>query len=457
MPREWFRRRCEFRGLARPRGSQFSKRWVGPSGSPGGVVRQATRPASRNADNPGAARWLGPRGTFRLEPPRLRTDADPAEERHETRFELYFDLVFAAALSQLGAALVRHPSAPVFARFAAMFIVVVWPWALYTMYANRFDTDDLIFRLSKAAGMLAIAALAVNLPRVMAGRGGTTGFAIGYVVLRIILIALYGRARAHVQGDGRRLCEVLIAGYGCTTLLWLGSVFVPDPDRYLLWTTAMLVDFAIPVRAWATLRGHAVVVSHLTERYGTFFIIVLGEAVIASVTGLSRLTFTFESWAVAAGCLVVALAMWWIYFDLADTSVVGRGVLGLIFVYGQFPLLAGVAAFGEGTKLAILETGHNGLSAGARWALGGGVGAFALSLALFHLGAESTSVHDRTFRGRIALGSVGVTLAAAGGSLSPFAFVALVGCAALGQLLLEARTPRAGSLDPEASGDTAIT
>lgn len=239
-----------------------------------------------------------------------------------------------------------------------------------------------------------------------------------------------------------------MTGYTCTTLLWLGSIFVPAPARYLLWGAAMLGDFAIPVRAWAALKGHAVVVSHLTERYGTFFIIVLGEAVIASVTGLSRLTFTFESWAVAAGCLVIALGMWWIYFDLADTSVVGRGVLGLIFVYGQFPLLAGVAAFGEGTKLAILEAAQSGLGAGARWAIGGGVGAFALSLALFHLGAESTSAHDRTFRGRIALGSTGLALAAAGSSLPPLAFVAVIDCAVLGQLLLEARTPRATLRNP---------
>jgi hypothetical protein len=141
--------------------------------------------------------------------------------------------------------------------------------------------------------------------------------------------------------------------------------------------------------------------------------------------------------------------MWWIYFDLADTSVVGRGVLGLIFVYGQFPLLAGVAAFGEGTKLAILAAGHNGLGAGARWAIAGGVGAFSLSLALFHLGAESTSARDPTFRGRIALGSAVLALAAAGSSLPPLAFVTIIDCAVLGQLLLEARSPRATLRGPE--------
>jgi hypothetical protein len=81
--------------------------------------------------------------------------------------------------------------------------------------------------------------------------------------------------------------------------------------------------------------------------------------------------------------------------------------------------------------------------------LGGGIGAFALSLALFHLGAETTSVRDRTFRSRIALASVALAVAAAGGSLPPLGFVGVIGCAVLGQLLLEARTPRTGLPDRE--------
>lgn len=225
--------------------------------------------------------------------------------------------MFVAAVSQLGAALARDPSARVFARFAALFVVIVWAWVLYTMYANRFDTDDLIFRLAKSGAMLAIAALAVNLHRVMAGDGGTVGFAAGYVVLRLLLIALYGRARHHVRGEGRRLVDTYIAGYSFTTGLWFLSIFVPGPFRYVLWALAMLIDLAIPTRAWASLKGRSVVISHLTE-----------------------------SWIVGALCFVVALCLWWTYFDLADTSVVGRGALGLIFVYCHFPLLAGVAAFG---------------------------------------------------------------------------------------------------------------
>ena len=266
--------------------------------------------------------------------------------------------------------------------------MIVWAWVLYTLYANRFDTDDLIFRLSKSGAMLAIAAIAVIVPRATAGHGGTIGFAISYVVLRALLIGLYGRAWRQVHGDARRLCEVYIAGYSLTTALWLASIFTPGPVRYVLWGVAMVVDLIIPTRAWRTLRGASVVTSHLVERFGTFFIIVLGESVAAAVAGVAGFEFTVASWFVGGLCFVVALSLWWIYFDLADTSVVGRGALGLIFVYAHFSLLGGVAAFGEGTKLAIMDAAGPSISAGARWAMAGGVAAFALSLAVIHLGGR---------------------------------------------------------------------
>lgn len=415
--------------------------YAGKSGAPA-----LTHPV---AMPPNTTRILGAGGTFRLEPPRLRTTADPRQPRHATWFELYFDLVFVAAIAQLGAALERDPSAAVFARFAALFVVVVWAWILYALYANRFDTDDLIFRLAKSGGMLAIAAVAVTLHRVMEGDGGTVGFAIAYVALRSFLIGLYVRARNHVSGPGRELSTVYIAGYSFTTGLWLVSVFVPSPVREVLWGVAMVIDLLIPTRAWAVLKGASVVVSHLTERFGTFFIIVLGESVIAAVAGVAGLEFTLESWIVAGACIVVAQCLWWVYFDIADTSVVGRGVLGLIFVYGHFPLLAGVAVFGEGTRLAVTEAADPGLSAAARWALAGGIGTFALSLSVLHIGAEWTSLRDRPFVGRIRLAVLLFALAAWGGGLPPVVFVTLFLGAVLTQLLLDAFMPYRSSVSSD--------
>jgi low temperature requirement protein LtrA len=150
--------------------------------------------------------------------------------------------------------------------------------------------------------------------------------------------------------------------------------------------------------------------------------------------------FSADAWIVAATCFVIALALWWVYFDLADTSVVGRGRLGLVFLYAHIPLFPGVAAFGAGTKIAISHADQATLIAGGRWALAGGIAAFSLSLAALHLGAEWTSPRDRTFIGRLVLAAFLIALAALGGGISPLAFVALVATGVVGQLLLEAFT-----------------
>ena len=378
--------------------------------------------------------------TFRLEPPRLRTTEDPGEQRHTTWFELYFDLVFVAAVTELATGLAKHPSGVVFARFAGLFVVVAWAWTGFTMYANRFDTDDVIYRVAKSAAALAVAALAVQIPGVIAGHRGTVGFAAAYVVVRSVLIAMYVRARRHVRGEGRALIDLYTATFVLTTSLWLVSIFVPGPYRYVLWGLAIAIDLAAPPRAWQMLRTAPVVVSHVTDRFGTFFIIVLGESVVAVVAGVAGFGFSFESWFVACSCFVIALCLWWIYFDLADTSVLGRGVLGLVYLYAHFPLFAGVAAFGAGTKLAITQAAHAGLVVGTRWALAGGIAGFALALALLHLGADWTSPRDRTFLGRLALAALLIVLAAIGDGISPLAFVLVVAIAVLGQLLLEAFT-----------------
>jgi low temperature requirement protein LtrA len=379
-------------------------------------------------------------GTFRLEPPRLRLSEEETAERHATWFELYFDLVFAAALAELATGLARDPSATVFARYIGLFIVVQWAWAGFTYYANRFDTDDLIYRLAKAGAALAVAASAIEIPRLMADEGGSIVFAVSYAVVTSLLIALYARARLHLQGEGRRFVGVLIATFSASTGLWLLSIFVPAPYRFVLWGLALGANLGVLPYAWGMLTGPRIVVSHITERFGTFFIVVLGQSVVAVVAAVAGFEFSVTSWVVAAICFVIALSLWWIYFDLADTSVVGRGRLGLVYLYGHIPLFPGVVAFGAGTKLAITHAGDSGMGAGARWAFAGGIAAFVLALAILHIGAEWTSLRDRTFVGRLLLAATLIALAAVGGGLAPLVFVFLVAGAVLGQLLLEAFT-----------------
>src|SRR5258708_21067932 len=104
-----------------------------------------------------------------LRPPRLRTDLREEGERHATWYELYFDLVFVAAVSQLATALSREPTTAGFLRFAGLFVQIAWAWAGFAFYANRFETDAVAYRLVKAIAMLPIAPLAISVHWLMPG------------------------------------------------------------------------------------------------------------------------------------------------------------------------------------------------------------------------------------------------------------------------------------------------
>jgi low temperature requirement protein LtrA len=376
-----------------------------------------------------------PESWFR--PPRLRTQSEEEGERHATWFELFFDLIFVAAFAQLATALSRDPSAAGFLRFAGLFVPIAWAWSGFTFYANRFDTDDVAYRLVKAAAMLAIAALATSVHSVMRNGHGSVTFALSFVATRACLLALYVRARRHVRGAGRRLINLYLSGFSAGAIAWAISVAVSGPARYWLWGAGTAFELALPLFGWRALGTAAVNASHVTERFGQFFIIVLGESIVAVVAGIAGTSLSPAASAVAVSGFALGLCMWWIYFDLADTSVVGRGMLGLVFVYSHFPLLAGTAAVGAGTKIAISHADAPALGAGARWAISGGLACFLLSLALLHIAAEWTSLRDRAFLGRLACSAVVLALAGAGSSLAPVAFVSILAAVLIAQLVLE--------------------
>ena len=378
-----------------------------------------------------------------LRPPELRTPTDP-EERHATWLELFFDLVLVAAVGELATALTHDLSTGGFARYFGLFVPVAWAWMGFTFYANRFDTDDVVYRITKAAAMLAVAALAVNVAPAME-HGDSAGFALGYIFVRIPLIFLYARAWRFVSGPGRRIAAIYGAGFTIGAAFWTVSLAFHGPARYVLWGVGLLVDGAMPPLGWRVLEGWAINASHITERFGLFFMIVLGEAVLAVVAGSSAVHFGLTTSLVAVASFLVALALWWIYFDLADTSVLGRGLRGLIFVYVHFVLLAGVAAVGAGVKVAVRHSQDAHLAAGPRWAVCGGVAAFLLSLAVLHLAAEWTSPTDRALIGRFAVSALVVVLALVGGAFSPLLFMVVVAAVLLAQLVLEVITYPAGA------------
>ena len=357
------------------------------------------------------------------------------EERRATWLELFLDLVFVAAIAEVGLTLTRDPTAAGFGRFLVLFLPIFWAWAGFTFYATRFDTDDLVYRLLTLLGMFAVAALASAVPDAFGD--GRNRFVVAYVLVRCILIALYVRAYRHVE-VARPLAGWFILMFGIAVGFWLVSLALPSPWCYVLWAVALAFEYVAPVRAWRMMRANPVHPAHIPERFGLLVIIVLGEAVIAVVLGTATVSWTGASTAAAAAGFLAAASIWWLYFGFLDTSAaVTRNVLaGMTFVYSHYFVAAGIAASGVGVRLAILSA-----EPGARYDHSGWIAAAGIAICMGGIAAVQVAtpptVLDVDVALRIATALVAVVLVAVAPYLSPVLVLWLLAAALAAQVVYE--------------------
>ncbi len=330
-----------------------------------GVGEQASPSEAR------AARWLVP--------PRLRTALDETDERRASWLELFFDLVFVVAIADLSHQLVVDHSAPGFLEFAGLFVPVWVAWQGYMAYADRFDSDDLAFRVAYFAAMLAIAAMAVLVGDVAVGVH-SGGFALAYVALRSIMLALYARAWFSAP-EARPIIRFYGIGYSVAVGIWLVSLGFDSPIRYVLWGVALALDLSLPPLSMRMRRRVPTSTTHLPERWALFTLIVLGESVL--VVGIETAGADWKLTSAAAAILGFAAvaAIWWRYFDRqAGIALRSSTLIAIVYSYAHLPLLMGLAAMSAGLRLVIERAGEDHLGFGASAAFLGGVVAFLLSL-----------------------------------------------------------------------------
>jgi low temperature requirement protein LtrA len=353
-----------------------------------------------------------------VRPPRLRT-LEEGDGRHASYLELFFDLVFVVAIAQLAHQLVVDHTLEGFATFAGLYLPVFIAWQGFSVYADRFDTDDVVFRVAIMLAMLAIAALAVQIPDVT--HGSSTGFVFAYVSLRSLMIGLYLRSYVHVP-EARPLIARYAGGYSLGVALWLVSLAFDSPERYVLWGVALAWEYSLPTLARRWHASIPVTTTHLPERFALFTIIVLGESVVAVALGASGSEWNVSGAAVAALGFVAAGAIWWIYFGSgADLELERSTVPILVFTHAHIPLLAALTAVGAGISLAIEQAPEAGLDSGSRWALAGGA---ALYIACVTVAQQATVARYpiRTVPSRAVAAVALVVLALAGGDLHPVLF-----------------------------------
>lgn len=252
--------------------------------------------------------------------PSLRTDEEEGRHRKVTWLELFFDLVFVVAVAQAAHLVALEPSWTGLGKFVAVFLPVFWTWNAATYYNERFETEGLETRLFAFLQMLVVAGLAINAHHAI---GDTyAGFVLAYAAGRAVNVTLWIRAARHVPAFWPSALRFGLGG-GSSIVLMTASLWLEGPARYILYAVALAADILAPL---ATI-GHnrtlpSFSTSKLPERFGLFAIIVLGEAIVGTINGLSEVhhwTLT-EAFAGVLG-LGIGYSLWWIYFDFAARRV----------------------------------------------------------------------------------------------------------------------------------------
>ena len=298
-------------------------------------------------------------------PLRLRALAESARE--VTWLELFFDLIFVAAVAQVAEPLREHYSLAGVIRFGTLFALIWWAWTGHTVFATRFDADDGVQRLLTLVQMFVVAVMAANAEDELESRS-SAGFVAAYAVLRFMLVAQYARAR-HVP-DARPLTTRYIVGHGAAAVIWLVSALVPPPVRYWLWVLAFVIDLGTP---WLAL-PHTVKVpphpEHLPERFGLFTLILLGEGVVAVMHGMQ----SQEEWPGVAALsafsgMALLFLIWWWYFDVAGAAAERSvrthrdAVRFHVWSYAHFPFYLGLVVTAVGIQRIV--------TAASRWNIDG--------------------------------------------------------------------------------------
>lgn len=323
-----------------------------------------------------------------IQPPALRTGKDGSA----SRLELFFDLAYVLVVFELAAAFLADLTWSGFGIFVGLFVAIWMSWVGHTLYANRFDSDDVLDRIAKLAATASIAGCAASASA--ATSSFSTPFAVSFLAGRVILLLLHARAWRHVP-EARPTINVYLATMSASSVLWTVSLTVGGPARYWMWGAAVAADAAGPVIATWRDNHLPLHMEHLPERFGLFVILVLGETVGGAATGVHDAKWATSAVAVGIVGFVIAAAMWWTYFD----TIAASSAASLqrrddetrdghaaderhdLFVYGHLPLALGVVMAGVGIEDLVLHP-EEALPSLGSWTLAAGLSLFLVGSAL---------------------------------------------------------------------------
>lgn len=303
---------------------------------------------------------------FRLVPMAPRDPHEPG--RSASTLELFFDLVFVVAVGiaavQLHHALTEGHVLDGLVAYGLVFFGVWWAWMNFTWFATSFDTDDWLYRVLTIVQMAGVLVLAGGIEPAFSDADYTLPI-LSYVVMRLAMVAQWLRA-SRSDPSFRRTAQTYAAGIPAVQTLWLLQLALPEPPGRIMLVLLIGVEVAIPVIA--EMRGttpwHP---HHITERYGLFTLILLGESLLATSNAIIEAIHDTDALgpliSVAVFAVVVTAALWWIYFWPPHHRAITSFGNSLRYGYVHYLVFAAAGAFSAGIEVEIdVLTGHSELS-----------------------------------------------------------------------------------------------
>lgn len=285
--------------------------------------------------------------------------------------ELFFDLVFVFAVTQLSHSLLAHLSILGAVQVALLMVAVWWVWIFTSWITNWLDPEKLPIRLGLFGLMIAGLLLSSSIPKAFTERG--LMFAAAFVFMQVgrTLFAIWA-VRGESQSMTRNFQRIL-AWLMLSAVFWIAGAFLDGQQRLLCWTLALLIElispslyFWVPGLGRSSLSDWNVEGNHMAERCALFVIIALGESLLVTGATFAELTLSLTGVIAFLVAVLGSIGMWWVYFDsgaerahhrIAHSSDPGRQAR-IAYTYLHVLIVAGVIVSAVADELVLVHPDH---------------------------------------------------------------------------------------------------
>jgi low temperature requirement protein LtrA len=276
--------------------------------------------------------------------------------RKATWLELFFDLIFVVAVAQATHALGHvhhgHLEAASYLKYVLIMVPLWWAWTGHTLFANRYDTDDVVQRLFTLAQMACAISLSVFINPNF--DPNYVGFLLSYATFRGLLVSMYWRA-AMLLPERRQTALYLSKVFAGGVLISLSSLAFDGVWKYVVLYLGIAFDMTMALLGQRYLKAFPVDPHHLAERYGLFTIILLGESIVILASTFKQTAWSGMVLTAGISGFVLSASIWWMYFENLERYIYGHALkTGQTVIYLHLFIYIGLGGIANAIHFAIV-------------------------------------------------------------------------------------------------------